>query len=299
MVMRVSTFNQTSSVLQMAMTTQAKLAQVQQQQASGLISTEYGDLGSDAGTVLDLSVSIARSDALISSAERIATRSEMSASILGQISDLLTNTRTLVNATSTDIDIASLQSNAQNNLEDLASLVNTQYEGRYLFAGSLTETSPVDLTAYAATSLTTVNTDYYQGDDYIQTARVGEERSIDYGITGNDDAIEQAMRALSYLANASPLETSELADVSELLISAQDAIIAAQSASGTATNRLETFIENETSFKTEAESLATDLTSVDVAVATVEATTYKTQLEASYSALNVMINLSLVDYLNL
>lgn len=299
MVTRIATFSQSSKVLQMAMASQAKLSNLQEQQASGLKATSYDGLGSDAGRIVDLSVTIFRSNARISMAELVASRSEMTSSALGDMSDLLTNMRASVSATSTDTEIASLQTSAEAALEDLASLINTQFEGRYLFAGSNTETSPADLTSYVATDLTTTNTDYYQGDDYVQAARISSEASIDYGVTGNNEGIEKAMRALSYLANASPLETADLEEAATLLVDAQNDILAAQTMSATATNRLESFIQSEENAVAELESLATDLTSVDIAAVAVEAKSYETQLEASYSALNVLTSLKLLDYLNL
>lgn len=299
MTMRVATFHHTSSILQTSLTTQAKLANVQQQQASGLKSSDYAGLGTDTSSVIDLSVSIERSKASINSAEQAKVRTEMMDSTLGYMNDLLTNMRADVNAASTESDLADLQTQAQATLEEFTALANTEYGGRYLFSGGATDTKPVDLDSYAATDLTSVNTDYYQGDDYVQSARLGPDQSIEYGITADNEGFEQALRALSYLATADPLETSDLEEASNLLVSAQESLITAQSQTGGATNRLESFIETESYFVATSEGLATDLTSVDIGAVTVEATMLQTQLEANYSALSVSLKLSLVDYLQL
>ena len=47
---------------------------------------------------------------------------------------------------------ASLIATAGTYLEELAGLLNVQFEGRYLFAGDATGTAPVDLDGYAATA---------------------------------------------------------------------------------------------------------------------------------------------------
>ena len=213
------------------------------------------------------------------------------------ITDILTNARSAVSATSSSDELEELQSNAAEYLEDLELMLNTQFQGRYLFSGSMTDTAPVDLSSYEAVDLTTVNTDYYQGDSYIQSIRLDNGQQLEYGMTATLSGVEEALRALSYVANGNLTDTSELEDVDALLVSAQDSIIADTSKAGSTSSRLQTYIENEEDFITEAENLATDETSVDVAEAAVLATTYETQLEASYSALSKILSLSLVDYL--
>ncbi|WP_319530759.1 flagellin [uncultured Cohaesibacter sp.] len=299
MSMRVATFNQMSSVLELAMNTQARLAEVQEQEASGLVSSDYGGLETDAGTVVDLSVTIARSNSLIDSAELIASRTEMISAALTEISDLLTNMRVAVNAVTSDEYLAELQTQAESYLEELSSILNTQYAGRYLFGGGETESEPVDISSYLATDLTTVNTDYYLGDSYIQTCRLGTDLSIDYGVTADSEGIEMAMRALSYIANSTTLSTDDLSDLSDLLVEAQDEVLALVTISGNATNRIENFIDSESSYVAELEEIAAGMTSVDIAEAAVEASAYETQLQASYSAISVLTDLSLIDYLNL
>ena len=297
MAMRVATFQSTSSLLAKTLTTQAKLAKVQEQESTGLVSTNYGGLGTSASTVLDLSASISTAESNISAAETVVSRSDTYASVLEDITDLLTNARSAVSGTSTDDELEDLQNEAAEYLDDLVLLLNTQYNGRYIFAGSETDTLPVDISSYEATDLTTVNTDYYQGDDYTQLIRLDSGTEVEYGVTADLEGIEQAMRALSYLANSTTLTTDDLDDIDDLLVDAQDAIITATSKAGSVSARLESYIENEEDFIATAQELATDLTSVDVAAAAVEATAYETQLEASYSALSTLLNLSLVDYL--
>ncbi|WP_316858542.1 flagellin [uncultured Cohaesibacter sp.] len=297
MAMRVATFHTTSSLLDRTLTTQARLANIQKQESTGLVSTDYAGLGSEAGSVISLSASISTAESNISAAETVISRSDTIASVLQDITDLLTNARSSVSATSTSDELQDLQTSAAEYLEDLELLLNTQYQGRYIFSGSLTDTEPVDTSSYEATDLTTVNTDYYQGDSYTQVIRLDSGTQVEYGVTATLEGIEEAMRALSYLANSITLTTSELDDVDDLLVDAQDAIITATSAAGTVSSRLETYIENEEDYIAQMEDLATDATSIDIAAAAVEATTYETMLEASYSALSTIINLSLVDYL--
>ncbi|MEP0235760.1 flagellin [Roseibium sp.] len=297
MVMRVATFSLSSTILQSAMETQAKLASNQEQQASGIISSDYAGLGTDAATLVDLEVSISRSEASLSVAEDALSRVEMTYSALGGISDILTSMRADVTAVLTDEDLAAFQITAEAYLEDVSSLLNTQLAGRYLFAGSNTQESPVDLTAYEAIDLTTTDSSYYTGDTYVQTVRLSSERSIDYGITADTEAIEMTMRALSYAASADPLTTDDVEALSDLLVEAQDGVIALQSITSTTASSLESFISSEGEYIAEAEELASELNTADVAELIVQASSYEVQLEASYVALGSISDLSVLDYL--
>ncbi|WP_420413758.1 flagellin [Roseibium sp.] len=295
--MRVATFHQSTLVLQHAMETQARLASVQTQQASGLKSADYAGLGTDAAILANLEVSVSRSEAVIGAAKETQSRVDMVHATLGKLSDILTKMRATVNGTKTDSQISALQSEAAAHLKDAAQLVNSQFSGRYLFAGSLTEAPPVDLMGYKATSLTTADTSYHKGDSYVQTVRLGPGNSVDYGLTGDRPGFEKTLRALSYVASASPLTLDKLKDVSDLLVSAQDDVIADQSINGATASRLKTFIDNETQYAAEAGKLSLELASVDVAAAAVQAASYNVQLQASFSAIKTLTSLNLHDYL--
>ncbi|KZM50495.1 flagellin [Labrenzia sp. OB1] len=297
MVMRVATFSQSSTILQNALQTQAKLAQNQEQQASGYLSSDYADLGSSAVTLVDLEVSVTRSQASIDAAEDALARVEMTYSVLGGISDVLTSMRANTAGIITEDDLTGLQTVAASYLEDIAALLNTQLAGRYIFAGSTTQEAPVDLDAYQADNLTGVNTNYYMGDDYEQSVRLNSDRTLDYGVTANADAIEEAMRALSYAATAAPLTMDDLEMLSDLLVNAQDGIIALQSIASTAAASLESFISTEQDYIATAGEIITDVSSADVAQLIVEASNYEVQLEASYAALGSLNNTSVLDYL--
>lgn len=296
MSMRVATFGQTSTVLQNALKTQARLSEKQVQESTGLISTDYAGLGSAAGTVASLEVSASRAEASISSAEQALSRIEMIYDALGSMSDIMTELRSQLSAASVN-STTTLQTTAAAMLEEVTSMLNTQYEGRYLFAGGETETKPVDISGLTTTELTTENTSYYQGDSYVQSVRLSSDRYLDYGITADNTAFETAIRTLSYLANSTGLTSDELATASELLVDAQDQILALQSVAGIKASTFELYISDQEDYVATVSDLATTLTSVDIAAVAVEAANYKTQLEASYSALGTMTSLSVLDYL--
>ncbi|MDJ0932523.1 flagellin [Breoghania sp.] len=296
--MRVTTFALSNFLLTYALSTQVKLAEKQTQEASGLLSSTYGGLGSDAGTLVDLEVSLARSESYAYAAEQATNRVEVMYSATGSIVDLLTDMRTEVSAASVDTsDIDTFQDTAASLLEELESLLNTQYEGRYLFAGSNTQEEPVDLDSYTATDLTTADTSYHSGDDTIISVHVSSQRTVSYGVTADNDAFEEAIRVLSYIANADELTDDDLETIGDMLVEAQDGVIAIQSGLSLDAGSLENAQTEQEELIALTETSIDDIRSVDLATVAVEIAQYETQLEASYAAVGKLSDFSLLDYL--
>jgi flagellar hook-associated protein 3 FlgL len=286
-------------MVESALRTQAKIAERQVQSASGSISSDFGGLGAGAKKVIDLQVSVSQSKALSDAATSANDRVQVMYSTTGSIADLLTSFKSQLGAASSvsGADQSSLQSAASEMLEEMASLLNTQSGGRYLFAGARTETAPVDLSSYAATSATTPDSSYYQGDGQIASVKVSASQSISYGVTADDSAFEQALRAISMIANGTSVDSATITDAMDLTTSALDDVIGVQSRLSLTSSQLERAVSNQTSFQDYATTLGSSLTDVDVAAVTVQISTLQSQLEASYSAIAKIQGLRLVDYL--
>lgn len=297
MVGRVATFAHSSKLLSLAMQTQSRLAEKQVQEASGLISSTYGGLGADAGSVVNLEVSLTRAQSYLSSAQTALSRVEMMYSAVGGISDILTSIRSSVNGVITEDQLSDLQALAASYLEDISSLLNTRYEGRYLFGGGMTSSAPVDTGSYVVTDLDTADTSYYSGDSVIQSVRISADRELSYGVTGDNAAFEETLRVLSYLANAADLTVADLPEISEALVSAQDKVIAVQSTLSIKAASLETAITREEDYITAISETINSKKSVDVVALAAEIATMETQLQASYSIIGKLSNFSLLDYL--
>lgn len=304
MIARVATFARNETMLAASLATQSRLNTLYIQQASGLVSDDFGGLGSTSKRVVDLQVSVTRSQAYVDNTKVAKGRVELMYSICGTMTDVLSDLRSeVVAATSATVGTGEdLKASAEELFGDFASLLNTQYEGRYLFAGGMTTTAPVDIDDpdyAAATSPSTADTSYYQGDEQIATVRVSDQQTVSYGITADDPAFEKALRALNLLANITtdPLDSDTLNEANELLVDSLDAILAVQSRLSLDAGQMEDAIANQEDYIDFANSLVGDLTEVDVAQVAVELSNYEAQLEASYSAMAKIQGLKLWDYL--
>jgi flagellar hook-associated protein 3 FlgL len=303
MQMRVATFAISDQMIASALRTQSTMANQQIQEASGLISSDFGGLGSNTQQVLNLQVSVTRSQTYIDAATQTDSKVQVMYSAVNSVADLVTQFRTLLTgATSaTGSDATSVTASAKDMLDQMSSLLNTQYNGSYVFGGSDSKTAPVDIstTAYpAATSPSSANTSYYQGNDQIAAVRVSDSQTVSYGVTANNTAFEQIMRAMNLVASTSPLPTATLTEALDLAVDSVDKLGVVQTQISNASASIEKASAHQTEFQSYAKTLGTDLTSVDVAAVTAKLSTYQAQLTASYAAIAKVQSLNLASYLH-
>jgi flagellar hook-associated protein 3 FlgL len=301
MVMRVATFALSDQMITNALRVQAVMANEQVQESSGLKSQDFGGYGSDAGRVVNLQVSVTRSQSYIDAAQLADNKVQVMYSAVGSMTDVITQLRTQLSAATTgnSTATASVINYAQQALSQMGATLNTQYDGEYVFSGADTGTAPVDLTSFATGtgSLTTADTSYYKGDSEIASVRVSDNQAVSYGVNADNSAFEQVMRLLKFVGNSTTLSSSDITQALDLASSALDATSTVQAKLSTSALQIETASASQTDYQNFAQTLSGDLTNVDVAAVTAQLATYQTQLTASYSAIAKIQGLSLASYL--
>lgn len=299
---RVATFNSYQSLLDASVQQQAAVSSQTMSVSSGLKSDRYSELEGSAKLVLDLEREFATAEAEAELAEQVSGRLEVAYSAMSAMTDTLTNFMSLaasgISGTMTDSDLTSFTASASALRDDFVAQANTQYAGEYVFSGTATDTAPVDLTGYPTqTPPSSTDTSYYQGNDEQQTFDTDDGRSYAYSFSGSGDGVEQAIRAMSLVADMTTMDTATFEEAYELAGAAlEDLGVMQTEASMTATS-LDSYADEQTEVQLYAEALLGDLKEVNVAEASAELTALETQLEASYSALSSALELSILDYL--
>lgn len=302
MTLRVATFAQSSTMIADALRIQSVMANEQIQESSGVISSDFGGYGSTAQQVVNLQVSMTRAQSYIDAATLADSKVQVMYSAVGSMTDLITQLRSQLSAASTGstTETNSVISSAQQMLQEMTSLLNTQYDGQYVFAGGKSEAAPVDLSAFSsgAGSTTTVDTSYYAGGSETESVRVAADETVSYGVNADNSAFEEVMRVLKFVANSSSLSSSDITSALDLASTALDDTAAVQAKLSSAASRIEAASARQSDYKTYAATLSSDLTSVDVAAVTAQLSTYQAQLTASYSALSKILSMNLASYLS-
>jgi len=301
MVMRVATFALSDQMIASALRMQAVMANEQVQESSGQKAQDFAGYGADADRVINLQVSVTRSQSYIDAANVADSKVQVMYSAVGTMTNIITQLRTQLSAATTGSSTAttSVINSAQQALSQMGGLLNTQYDGQYVFSGARTDTAPVDLTGFATGtgSLTTSDTSYYQGDSEIASVRVADNQTVSYGVTADNSAFEQVMRVVKFVGNSTSLSSSDISQALDLAGSALDAVSTVQAKLSTAASQIETAGASQSDYQNFAQTLGGDLTNVDVAAVTAQLSTYQTQLTASYSAIAKIQSLSLANYL--
>ncbi|MBL4841784.1 MAG: flagellin [Thalassospira sp.] len=302
--MRVSTAAMQQNLLNQMRSVQSQLADATRQSSSGMKSDSYSGVSDNSYVISTLSAEISESSAYADLAEQIQSRVEMYYSTLNDMVDLLSDMLADISgALSTgSTDVAGINESASAALSTMASLLNTQYEDRYLFAGSATNTAPVsvDVADYPAmTTPSTADTSYYSGNSDIASAKVADGTTIEYGLTADQEPFEQALRALNLTAYASsdPIDEAALSEAMALIEDAVEGIADLQTQVSLTQDELEAIVDMHTDFQLTAEGIVTDLSEVDLAEAMVNLETLSVQLEASYSVAGQIVDMSLFEYL--
>lgn len=301
MIGRVSTFGLGQAMLRSSLAVQSKYATASTQQASGLESSTYAGLGTKAAALLSTEAATAQLESWSSNTQTVLDRVQSMYSTVGDMVDLLTSFRsTLSAALSSASTDTTLNQDGSDLLSDLSDLMNLRMDGRYLFAGSNTDTAPVDTSALSTpSSPSSADTAYYTGDSEVASVRISSQQTIDYGVTASGSGFEKALRAANIAANltTSPLDETSVQEAYDLATEALDALIATQSRLSSTASRLEEAQSRQSTALDLLDTVASNIKEVDTAAIAVKLSQYETQLEASYSALGKVSSLSLTKYL--
>jgi flagellar hook-associated protein 3 FlgL len=203
------------------METQARMHEARIQISSGKKAQAYEGIATDTRRLEGLETKHQQISSFKKSVERTDQRLSEMASTVDQLQDIASDFRSkLLQATSGDnLPATNIQGEARALLNQTVGLLNTEYEGRYLFAGTATDRPPVTLTQDDGTPLDFENGgdvdfrmgDYFRGNTDVLTARVDTDFEMAYGVTADPTAktgFHELMTALARVATADTPQNS-------------------------------------------------------------------------------------------
>lgn len=290
---RVATFDHRNQLTRYLMTAESKVAAAQAQASTGQVSSDYKGIGENTSQLVNLQAVYRRSEQYVDEGEVVNGRIQSMHSSVGSMVDLTNSLRSLITqlqGTATD-DPDSIKASAQSLLDEFGSLLNTQQEGRYLFAGGKTDQAPVSLDDLAAqSSPSTADTSYYSGDDSVAYFQAADDQIIQYGVTANDPSIEKALRALNMIANlgTDPTDTDSVNEASDLAAEAADGLTVVQTKLGSSSATLERTIDRHVDEQLAMQTQVDNLSSVDLAEASTRLSQLQAALESTMSLMKIL-----------
>ena len=318
---RIASFAQFQLTLGQTLNTQRQTLNTSIQVSSGQVSRNYVGIAPDAQRLLNLETAHARATQFTANNKQIDRRLETMETNIAQIFDAVSRFRTLlVNAVNVDNgqDMA-IANEAANFKQEVANLLNVQQDGRYLFAGSRTDTEPVDLTGWTppvlplTPPLVQYAEEYYRGDQVQLTTEADEALTVSYGITADEDAFEYVLRAMHYVELSGPPADPAVLEVALALVNTAlgteqpNTALGADPIThdladlrtliGTSRRSIESANERLNEFTLYTEQTIGDIELIDPAEALTRLSNNQVQLEASYMVLSRLSQLTLTQFL--
>jgi len=185
--MTVTPFAANRFILQNSLDVQGRQQDLRIQASTGKKSQSYDGIAGDVRRLEGLESNLVANRAFQRNAERTELRLQEMESAIDTLADIASEFRTQLLSAANDggnldsIDLAAIASTFR---EEAVGVLNTELEGRFLFAGSATNARPVDFSNI--TSLQQVkNGAYFQGNGDVLSARIQKNVSLDYGMTAD------------------------------------------------------------------------------------------------------------------
>lgn len=307
----IGTLVNTNITLQTIQQMQDQANKLQGQVNTGLKSQDYSGLGGAAGQLTNLQSSVTQRQGFLDTISTVQSRIQESSSVITSIETAVSQfSENLPNGAYGTVP-NDIQSQASQILQEITDFLNSQDGNRYIFAGSNTSVPPVDNTGLPNPGTLTASVSgappngYYTGNDSIAQAKVDTATTVQYGVTADNPAFENAIRALNFLANlpagspsqTNPVDVANVNTATQLVaqsITGMQGILGKLSLQSAQLNNLQTSHTNALNLtKTSIDNIET----VDPATAITQLNQVETNLQASYSTISALSQLSLVNYL--
>jgi flagellar hook-associated protein 3 FlgL len=284
--------------------TRTRISDEQSQVSSGVKSLTYAGMSPDVNRLVTLETAHARIDQYVTNNNLVASRLQTMEGNVSQLFDMATNLKTLlVNAlNNNNASALNLGAQADTQLQQVASLLNAKMGGRYLFAGSRTDTQPVDLTqlpvSYTIPTVAGASSAYYQGDDFIFSVQSDDSLAVNYGVTADQSGFEKLIRALDIVKKAPATDTAALQHALDVVGQAITEIPDIRTSIGTAQSMLEQVNKRHSDFQLYSEKSIGDIQNVDAAELMTRLQADSTSLQASFMAISTLSQMNLLNFLH-
>ena len=305
--MRVTNFAQQNFILSQIQSVQSRAADQNIAITTGLKAQRFSGIANESKRLVSIEATHLRITRYTENNNLVDQRLQTMETSVSQLGDLASDFRTQLvgSLNSNNASVSGIALEAGNLMQQVAGILNTDFDGRYLFAGSKTNTKPVDLNAVGfvvppSTYPSSADTNYYLGDGATLAAQAGPDLSLDYGVRADEQAFEKLIRSLHLVSTAVVAPNPDTARLNEGLRLAEEAVTELSqvvSRIGVARGAIETANEGHDETLLYAEQTIGDLENTDLTKAITLLSGDQSSLEASFATLGQLRSVSLLNFL--
>ncbi|KKB96375.1 flagellar hook-associated protein FlgL [Candidatus Arcanobacter lacustris] len=306
MVDQISTYANYQNSINNILAAQSSLAVQQQQISSGQIADTYLGLYNNNGAV-DGYI------ALKENLQQITNYTNNNHNVLNRLNTMiLSMDNVLAMAQGMQKDLTTRLSTAGDSIQ-LTNLIRNTYlptienslninlEGKYLFSGTATNIEPVVHLSTTSNVLNgTATSNYYQGNDTILNAQVTDTININYGVTADNQVFQDLIACANNLITAD--KKNDTKALSESMDTINKIVTDLTSLRSNMANNTVTINSANTSFQNQKLTITqiiSEANDTDFPTAMIKASSNTNILMASFKLLNMMSQLTLVNYIDL
>lgn len=299
-ITRVSTYAMHQTTLSDVTNLQARLANLQNQVSSGVKSDNFQGLNGQVEAFIQFEGKMSKTQTLIDNNTLIIARMRTTDVALDQIisiaddfQDLLVQRKSPTGGESLQFDVS-----AQSMLQTIANQLNVAQEGRYLFAGSRTDTPPVIDPVPGPVVSGLPDDAYYQGNDTDLYARVQENYDVQYNVRANEEGFQKLFAAIA-LGMRADQEGSDalLTEATTLATDALEEIISIRARVQQNIVNVEEINERHEQLNLYWQGLSEKIIKTDLLSASTEIALSEAVLQASFQSFTRLNELRLTDFL--
>jgi len=310
MVSRVTNLSSSRLINSLILKSQDRINEQQIRLTTQQKSQDYLGIGDDASRLLTVESSLRRIDQFVKDNAFIDMRMETMLNSMDAVGDILTEVRTLVRDVLEDGELGGIDKNdfTEIKMDQLEGFLNVKMNGRFLFAGTKTDTKPVnagdlaDAPTFNADGITTTAEPsfFYQGDDNQVKARIDEGVTLEYGVKANNEGFEKLIRAIRLVKSTDLSDANVIGKFQHalnLLNESADKIAAVELNTGVRFQQLASTTQSLKDTKSILDGVVDEIERADTFEAVSILNQVQTQLEASYATAVRVSSLSLTKFL--
>jgi flagellar hook-associated protein 3 FlgL len=315
---RISTFSQGQALLTQMLRNQEYMRTEQTRVATGKNGDDLKAIARESSVLLSSRTVSARTDSFIRANKELANRLELQNTALGGMAEIADELRNdLIKTVNLNSGVG-LVANMTNHMERLIGLLDTTLNGNFLFSGTRTDTSPINISTTTELLALTTTADGFDNNAVKQTQRLDENRVLEYGVLASDIALPllDSIRRIQQFENGTlpsgagafgpagsftdPLAKNQVDFlVSEFggAVTSISTVRSAEQLNGLNISALEKQIERQQEEINFLDIFVSQIENVDIAEAVTNMKAGETALTASMQVIGRLGRLSLLDYI--
>jgi len=307
----ISTLARQNLFLQSIAQLQTQANTLESQVSKGIKSTQLSGLGASAAEITNLQNEVSQNQSYLDTISTVQQNVQENSTVLSNIESAVTNFTSGLPDSAFTTSPNTIQTTAKQLLQEVGDFINTQGANGYIFSGSLTGTAPFDTSGLPNPGSLTSSVSgappsgYYTGNNTAASATIDNNLTIQYGVTGNNPALENIIRVLNFFANLppgspnanSPTDQANVGQAQTLLTQGVAGLQQAIGKLASQTSELSQVQHQHQGMITLAQTNLTNIEAVDPATVISQLNQLETTMQASFTTISDLQKLSLVNYL--